>query len=90
MRINPKLEPHQHHYKNVDTPTGDARRMFGVDQAMRNRSFAAPKAPNAAGPLITNRLLDKAVYRTGDGDPFHSVQRPGSDHSHLKSKGHPC
>lgn len=29
-------------------------------------------------------------YRTGDGDPFFSVPRPGSNHSHLKSRGNLC
>jgi hypothetical protein len=52
--------------------------------------YALPKHPLAAAALTTNRLLDKATYRTGDGDSFHQPQRPGSDHSHLKSWGHPC
>ena len=27
------------------------------------------------------------TYRTGMADPFHAIQRPGSDHSHIKSYG---
>lgn len=30
------------------------------------------------------------AYRTGDGDPFFSVPRPGSSHAHLKSYGNLC
>lgn len=30
------------------------------------------------------------TYRTGDSDPFVSVPRPGSDHSHIKSRGNLC
>ena len=30
------------------------------------------------------------TYRTGMCDPFHAIQRPGSDHSHLKSRGNLC
>lgn len=29
-------------------------------------------------------------YRTGDSDPFFALPRPGSDHSHLKSRGNLC
>jgi len=29
-------------------------------------------------------------YKTGMGDPGGNYQRPGSDHSHLKSKGVAC
>ena len=29
-------------------------------------------------------------YRTGDGDPFHALPRPGSSHAHLKSYGNLC
>ena len=29
-------------------------------------------------------------YRTGDGDPFHAVPRPGSSRAHLKSRGNLC
>lgn len=30
------------------------------------------------------------TYRTGMCDPFHAIQRPGSDHAHLKSYGNLC
>lgn len=39
--------------------------------------FARPK-------LATNQYT---VYKPGDGDIWFGYQRPGSDHSHIKSRG---
>ena len=35
-------------------------------------------------------VFKNGTYRTGMCDPFHTIQRPGSDHSHLKSRGNLC
>ena len=90
MRVNaslPKETYHAHPAFRTDKATGDAKRIYG---GRGIGSYALPKHPNAAAPLTTNRLLDAAHYKTGDGDSFHQPQRPGSDHSHIKSKGHQC
>jgi hypothetical protein len=42
-----------------------------------------------APPPTHSTLWDKGTYRTGMGDTFHQPQRPGSDHSYIKSKGDP-
>lgn len=52
------------------------------------KKVAVPKrqrAPNEALPPAAD-LWERPDYRTGDGD-IPSFQRPGSDHSHLKSFG---
>jgi hypothetical protein len=87
MRVNTTLPAHAHRAIPTDKATGDSKRIYGGRGA---GNYAMPKAPNAATPLTTNRLLDKATYSTGDGDHYHAPQRPGSDHSHIKSWGHPC
>lgn len=35
-------------------------------------------------------VIGKGRYSTGDGDPQPTFYRPGSDHSHIKSKGIRC
>lgn len=53
------------------------------------KKVAVPKrqrAPNEALPPFAHDLWKRPDYRTGDGD-IPSFQRPGSDHSHLKSFG---
>ena len=52
------------------------------------KKVAVPKRqrdPHEALPPATD-LWERPDYRTGDGD-IPSFQRPGSDHSHLKSFG---
>ncbi len=46
-----------------------------------------PKPNEAASRNYTTYHLP--IYATGDGDVV-SVRRPGSDHSHIKSKGISC
>jgi hypothetical protein len=89
MRTNPELATHQHPYKTDDSPTGDQRKFLNAGRLGKG-NYAAPRHPLAAAPLITNQLKNPATYSTGDGDSFHQPQRPGSDHSHIKSKGHQC
>lgn len=43
---------------------------------------------NTAG--IRQYVMGRGTYRTGDGDPQPTFYRPGSDHSHIKSKGVSC
>ena len=45
------------------------------------------KPPGVAPPPTHTTLRDPAIYRTGMGDSFAQPQRPGSDHSHIKSRG---
>ena len=35
-------------------------------------------------------VFKNGTYRTGMCDPFHALQRPGSDHSQIKSRGNLC
>lgn len=51
-----------------------------------------PRRPDSAKatPPGANRLGKPGSYSTGDGDEFHQLPRPGSDHSHIKSRGDGC
>lgn len=49
-------------------------------QKLDQKDTATPRA------IVTNG----GTYRTGMCDPFHAIQRPGSDHSHIKSWGNLC
>lgn len=69
--------------------TKDMKRMTGVGKLGKG-NYAIKREPDVAPPLTHNYLKDKRTYRTGMGDTFHQPQRPGADHSHIKSKGHQC
>jgi len=43
---------------------------------------------NTAG--VRQYVTGRGTYRTGDGDTQPTFYRPGSDHSHIKSKGIRC
>lgn len=69
--------------------TKDMLRMSGAGKLGKG-NYAKSRTPDVAPPLTHNYLKDERTYRTGMGDTFHQPQRPGADHSHIKSKGFPC
>ena len=60
-------------------------RMYGVQPEKLKRPDSAKAALSG-----TNRSGKSGPYSTGDGDEFHQLPRPGSDHSHIKSRGDGC
>lgn len=89
MRVNPTMPTHAHRASDLNKPTGDARKFAGAGK-LGSGNYATKRPENAAGPLVVNQFKNKDNYATGDGDNFHQPQRPGSDHSYIKSKGHQC
>lgn len=73
----------------TDKLTKDMKRMSGVCR-LGAGNYAIKRDPDAAPPRVHTNLGTKDVYKAGDGDYFHAPQRPGSDHSHIKSRGHQC
>lgn len=69
--------------------TKDMKRMSGVCKLGKG-NYAIPRASDVALPLTHNNLKNRTPYKLGDGDYSHAPQRPGSDHSSIKSRGHQC